>query len=666
MLACAIILLSQKLDRDPFLAVSYSGYAEARNSKKFAASAEPDGSVRVWNLIPGSHKMRFYDAVYPPPQEPDPQDPTAVQFTEDVSPDGKRLLVSTKKAFLIYKLKPARLEKSLVIKQTGWPKWTTDSKHFIVQDGDHALICDVDNNRTRTLPLLEPYQFSRDNRFVLGKTKFGVALYNFESGKQIQKFEESLETGVPFDLSPDGRWVVTSGEDPDWHEPQPVDDMPLTEAAYMHVGTIKLWNVSSGKRIRLWPGFSSAYEQQVFFLDNHRVIVPSNGEVFDISSDKVLKKFKEVFVPEYGGRTIFPIDRKDPYHQNWGVLPSGAAVGYAVAFSGDGRLAVGTIGEGNDWNRSDQLSVWSLKDLTLLKTLHGAPGEAQEIAFLQDGTMIESSGNGVRLFTSDLKQVPMPAAPKVPDAFGEVDMRDVHFLPDNVHGLSRPMMGTTMAVYELATGKIVKNLPSVGMGGEFRPGTWQMLSAARMPGHKGMSLVLHEPETRRIIWENTDFSRLGHYCFSNNGDLIAGFAYPDDASKDKRDTLFIIDPKSGTVLAKTLTAEIPHTVILSADGKRLLLRSASHLELYDTATMQLLAQRPFKFDLNIGCLAFSPDGNTIAAGSHRQFLKLLDARNLETVSTLIPFDDGNWLSVDRTGRMKGTPTALAKVIRSPN
>jgi len=53
-------------------------------------------------------------------------------------------------------------------------------------------------------------------------------------------------------------------------------------------------------------------------------------------------------------------------------------------------------------------------------------------------------------------------------------------------------------------------------------------------------------------------------------------------------------------------------------------------------------------------------------GSHRQFLKLLDARNLETVSTLIPFDDGNWLSVDRTGRMKGTPSALAKVIRSPN
>ena len=665
MLACVLVLLAQSADRDPFLALSYAGGAFTYDSQDFAASAEPDNSVRVWKRQPGTRKLKLWDAFYPPVEAPPQEDPNALTFMPFVSPHGNFVAVSLeRKGLYLYRVRPNSLKKTFNVVMSDFPRWSSDERELIVPDKDSAIVDDVADGKTRRVPIKGPFVFSRDNRYVMGCTAHGVGLVEVKSGKLIQKFEESLDTGVPYDLSPNGKWLITSGEDPNWHGYQSSDDQPMPADLDIHAGTIKLWRVKDGKRVKLWPGFSDAHSQKVFFLDNRRVLAPGNGEMYDVLTGKRIKKFREVYATNtHVGEVLFPISRQHPYTQEWAQVPPPPGVGGAVAFSPDGRLAIGSYGEDHGMTLSDVFTVWSTRDFTMKKLLHGARGASSGFVFLADGSMIESTLNGTAKFDREMNPVPLPRSPKMKDVFGETFMNSMQILPDGIHAVVRPMMGEQMSVYEIATGKVVKTLPIPTMGGEFQPGTYHMLSPARLQGEKQKSLYLHDPETRSVLWKNSDFPEAYQTSFSADGKLITGFAYPDRNSKSKKDIVFLIDANTGKTLGATETDEIPHKVILSPDSKTILLRSDRALELYDSSTMKRIAYRPLRFYRSVGDIAFSPDGKWIAAASDCMFVKVLRADTLQAVRTLIPFEDGNWISVDPTGKCEGSPGGLAKILK---
>ena len=182
-----------------------NGLAIARDGNTFL-SADDDRNARLWNTNTGDELRRYpcgmgeYDYVY------------AVAF----APDGRHIAA-------------AGVDRTVRI--------------FELATGTLVRTCDTQSNK------IYQVAFTRDSKQVLSSGDNVIHVWDVATGKEARRFEGHKDLVPGMALSPDGRRLVTGGDD----------------------RTVRLWDVASGKELHQFKGHTDRVTCVAFAADGRRV-----------------------------------------------------------------------------------------------------------------------------------------------------------------------------------------------------------------------------------------------------------------------------------------------------------------------------------------------------------------------------------------------------------
>jgi WD40 repeat protein len=275
---------------------------------RHAVSGAEDRMACLWEVASGKELRRF-------------EGHTATIWGVAFSPDGRYVLTGSED-------KTARL-------------WD-------VQTGKQLKRFEGHKGRVRSVA------FSRDGRRILCCGLESVRLLDLATGKELKTFEGFTTGPVHWSaFSPDERFLLTGDGN---HGPSQ--------------GTVRLWEVASGKELRRMPGHQSAVGM-VWFSPDGRLGVSSSHDktvrLWEVGTGKELRRFQGhadiveavVFSPD--GHRILSSGTRDRTVRLWDVdtgdelwsFEEQSSFVVAVAVSPDGRYALSGSGDGT-------LHLWRL------------------------------------------------------------------------------------------------------------------------------------------------------------------------------------------------------------------------------------------------------------------------------------------------------------------
>ncbi|HAP67122.1 MAG TPA: hypothetical protein DCQ99_04830 [Nitrospinae bacterium] len=213
--------------------------------------------------------------------------------------------------------------------------------------------------------------FSPDGRYALtGSWDKTLKLWDVSTGKQIKIFKGHKERVMSVTFSPDGRYAMSKGFD----------------------GTL-LWDVGTGKEIRAFnKGLSVMNSNAAFSPDGRYVVLAELASIglWDVSTGKKIRELETGFL-ESGNLTKAAFSPDGRYVISGGYLnlwdvstgkkirtfPTSPYLVRAVAFSPDGRYALG--------NTNTTLNLWDVETGNEIRTFTGHLGEVFSVAFSPDG-----------------------------------------------------------------------------------------------------------------------------------------------------------------------------------------------------------------------------------------------------------------------------------------
>jgi len=213
-------------------------------------------------------------------------------------------------------------------------------------------------------------------RAISGSYDGTLALWDVESGKRIRAFGGVLAGATSLCLSPDGKQVISGSDDK----------------------TLSLWDVETGKRIRTFKGHSDDVRSVCFSPDGKRVISGSADKtlaLWDVESGNRIHAFagrsgvtSVCFSPD-GKRVIS--GAYDDTLSLWDVetgrqirtLKGHSSRVTSVCFSPDGKRAVS-----GSFDRT--LALWDLYTGTRIRTFEGHSSMVTSVCFSPDGKRIIS------------------------------------------------------------------------------------------------------------------------------------------------------------------------------------------------------------------------------------------------------------------------------------
>lgn len=248
--------------------------------------------------------------------------------------------------------------------------------------------------------IVQSAAFSPDGRYVLtGSWDSTLKLWDITTGKQIRIFKGHKERVMSVAFSPDGRYALSKGFD----------------------GTL-LWDVETGKKLRaLNKGLSVMYSNVVFSPDGRYAVLAELMSIglWDVSTGKKIRELETGFF-EGGNLT-------------------------KAAFSPDGRYVLS----------GGYLNLW---DVSTGKKIRTFPTGGRDVAFSPDGRYVLSSttltlwdmatGNEIRTFIRHSDEV----------FSGEVfsgEVFSVAFSPDGKYALSGSKDGT-VKLWDISTGMEIR------------------------------------------------------------------------------------------------------------------------------------------------------------------------------------------------------------------
>jgi len=448
--------------------------------------------------------------------------------------------------------------------------------------------------------------FSPDGKLIAsGSDDKTVKLWDTATWREIR----TLITAHRYKLrkiafSPDGKQIVTS--DDVGYQPTPDRN-----------GTIKVWDVTSGREIRSFSTGSSRVFDITFSPDGKQIVSGEEKTVqlWDIASGKLI-------------RTLMEFERNG---------------GNRVAFSPNGKLfaAVG----GSDSNKDDVLKIWDTATWREILDLKHVTGGGF-VAFSPDGkrfvgtnglydtatgTRIWAASNSIRALSPDGKLIFQYGNGLIDSASGQmigvfrgntVKVNSVAFSPDGKLSANGSDDGT-VKLWDTVTGRLLFIFKA-----EQRYVT--VKSVAFSPD--GKQIVFRDMGNKLKIWDVATGRPIhtftGHeeevnsVAFSPDGKLIASGAGQRSHTTDRDNTVKIWDAASGRLI-HTLTTENSDatvSVAFSPDGKLIAAgiwdkfsRTGADgtIRLWDTATGKEL--RTIKTDWSMYSIAFNPNGKQIAA-----------------------------------------------------
>jgi WD40 repeat protein len=288
----------------------------------------------------------------------------------------------------------------------------------------------------------------------------------------------------------------------------------------------------------------------------------------------------------------------------------------SVAFSPDGKRLASA-------SRDGKVKLWNAATGQEIRTLKGPVGDVTSVAFSPDGKRLASASRDgkVKLWNAATGQ--------------EI----------------RPLKGHTGPVWSVVFSPDGQRLASAG-GESDKPGEVKVWDAGTgkethtLKGHTGPVVsVAFSPDGKRIASASSDETvrmwdaAAGQQTltFKGHGNRISSVAYSPD----------------GRILGSAQYLVGVTSVAFSPDGKRLASASADGVEVWDTATGQVI--RTLKGHASaVTSVAFSPDGQRIASANLDGTVKVWDAATGQEMLTLkghtaglisVAFSpDGKWLA----------------------
>ncbi|MBN1363431.1 MAG: WD40 repeat domain-containing protein [Syntrophaceae bacterium] len=237
--------------------------------------------------------------------------------------------------------------------------------------------------------------FSPDGKYALsGSSDRAVKLWDIKSGKKIRVFSGHTDNVRSVAFCPDGRNIISGGWD----------------------GTVRLWDVNSGSLIRTFKGHRGYIYSVAFSPDGQHILSGSwddTMKLWDTESGNEIRTFQKKSSHHYG-RSSTPID-------SIAISPNGL---YALAGNTDDEVSLWEIGSGNNIRTflghndmyinsvafspnsqyalsggNDQtMKIWEVSSGWEIKSLEQNAGYVYSVAFSPDGRYVLSGNeNGLLL-----------------------------------------------------------------------------------------------------------------------------------------------------------------------------------------------------------------------------------------------------------------------------
>ena len=360
--------------------------------------------------------------------------------------------------------------------------------------------------------------FSPDGRILASASADGsVKLWDVDSGRQIRSLYGHTDWVWSVAFSPDGKTVASGSADK----------------------TIKLWDAKSGKRISTLTGHEDIIQLVAFSPDGKTLASGDRGKairLWDVKSGKQIES---------------------PNNESGSI--------YAIAFSGDGKtLAYG----GGD----NLIKLWDIETKHEITSLSGHNNGVLSVNFSPDDKTLISGGSDetIRLWDIQSRQL----------------KKTIKVVPGSIYSVTFSPDGKTVA----------------SGGGDNIAKLWDVESGQRiksLEGHKG--------------WVHS-------VSFSPDGKTLASGSF------DKTIKLWSVE--SGKLIRSIDDrASGNNTVAFSRDGKTLAVGSNDNtIKLWNLESGQQ-TQTLEGHTKSVESVAFSPDGKTLASASYDKTVRLW---NLET------------------------------------
>jgi len=482
-------------------------------------------------------------------------------------------------------------------------------------------------------------KFSPDGRWVLSGSDDGtVKLWDVVTGKEVRTFAGHTDRISSVAFSPDGRQVLSGSNDE----------------------TVKLWDMVTGREVRTFTGHTDPVCSVAFSPDGKQVLSGSwgpdnNFKLWDVVTGKEVRTFaghtndvsSVAFSPD--GRHVLS-GANDDTVKLWDVV-TGKEVrtfmvrsyGNSVAFSPDGKQVLSGNYDGIKlWDTATGKEMRPLGHTGVVNSVVFSPDGKQILSGYEDGTIALWDvviGKEVRTFTGHTGSV-----------------YSVAFSPDGRQVLSGSW-DSTVKLWDAATGREIRT---------FAGHTSLVLSAAFSPD--GKQVLSGSSDNTVKLWDAAIGGKIrtlnGHtgvvnsVVFSPDGGQVlsgSGRSYLENADQDY--TVKLWDAATGREI-RTFGHTYPvRSVAFSPDGKQVLSGSEDPV-LWDVATgreIKILAKENNGDFHILHSVAFSPDGRQVLSGfgdhgGSEGIIKLWDAATGREIRTMVHSDWVNSITFSPNGK----------------
>lgn len=524
-----------------------------------------------------------------------------------------------------------------------------------------------------------------------------ATLWDTRTGRSLGTLADGNGVLGPLDFSPDGRQIVTAGEDPKWVPPS---GGPFTEASYAHNLTLKVWDVASRRRLRVMPGqFNQLWGQGLRWSSDGKHIVSTGRVVLVYTSagkrerlitdmGAALPSADANILMAPGGSGVVSLNLRTGIRRTYRHIFWNAANVDSAAYSRDGsRLATG---------ENISVRLWNGNSGTASRVL---PFEyPNQLFFLPDGrSLVTASLQRIQIWDAPMGVVQHTFTNGLPEKVDTMSpdyariMDGVHLLlsPDGKTLLRKPGGALTRnaEVRDAATGQKLATLQ--GMEQQLYTGVISPDSAL-LANKNGNGVGQIPPDPPRItVWDLHRGDTLynfpvisplpGPYAFSSDSKTLA---VADNVEQEKDDRpagvhsrIILHDMADGR---PRLTIDVGQdqngvrALLFSPDNRLLAVSHAGKVSFYETVTGKLVGALALAQE-NLRALAFTPDGTHLVTQgenftrSSQNLMRVWRVRDSRLLVTLVGLavNDHNtpdWIAFTPEGYYASSPGAR-KAIR---
>lgn len=640
------------------------------------------------------------------PRDDPNQSPSALDLA--LSPDGKLLAAATANASIeIWETASGAQRRVIRHAPAVHLLFTTDGKEIIGSgpgnlvegQGGQTTFWNVHTGKRRLrLPTGGDFALSSDGRraavvaYASTATASKAALWDAQTGRNIGTLADGSGVFGPLDFSPNGRQIVTVGEDPKWVPPS---GGPFTEASYAHNLTLKIWDVAARKRLHVLPGqFNQLFGQGLRWSSDGKHIISTGRTILIYSPagrrERLITDMGAALPSADANTLIAPgdsgvtsLDLRTGVRRTYRHDFLGAANVDSAAYARDGSLLA--TGEGNSarlWS-GDAGTAGRLLPFEYLSKLFFLPDSRSLVtAGLQRIQVWDTPTGTIRhTFTNGL---PEKVDTMSPDFARVMDGINLLLSPDGKTLLRKPGDALTRnaEARDAATGQMQATLQ-----GMEQPLYTAIVSSdgTLLANQNGNGVGQAPPDPPRItVWDlhrgqrRYDFpvaSPLpGPYAFSSDSKTLA---VADNAEEWKNDRptgvhsrIILHDMADGQ---PRLTIDVGQyqngvrALLFSPDNRLLAVSYAGQIKCYETAMGKLIGTLALPQE-NLLALAFSPDAARLVTegenfgGAGENLMRVWRVRDDRLLATLVGLVVNghvtpDWLAFTPDGYHASSPSA---------